>query len=92
MGALTVSNADSKVLREEAREVLKEAMLSYEGSDVHVVIYALTRARSWNALQTELSRTDTAPSNPQRVATICEAVEQHLEDELRSYLGIGSAA
>jgi hypothetical protein len=80
---------DSKVLRQEARGALIEAMLSYEGDPTHVAIYALTRCRNWNELQAELARIDSAPSDPKRVSTIVDAVETHLESELRSYLGVG---
>lgn len=85
-----MSSADRKILREEAQQVLRQAMLAYEGDPVHVAIYALTRAQDWNELQSCLARTD-APSDPTRVAAICDAVENHLESELRDYLDIGPA-
>ena len=80
--------ADSQTLHAEARGVIKDALSSYEGASIHVAIYALTRCRSWNNLQAELARTD-APSDPEKVSWICTAVEEHLEDELRSYFEIG---
>jgi len=80
--------ADSQALHQEARGVIKDALSSYPGAPIHVAIYALTRRRSWNDLQAELARTD-APSDPEKVSTICTAVEQHLESELRQYLEIG---
>jgi len=79
--------ADSDVLHQEARRKLKQAMLSYPGDDVHVVIYALHLQMSWNDLQTALGRSS-HPSRPSRVSQICTAVDDHLESELRQYLGI----
>lgn len=84
-----MSSADRKILREEAQQVLRQAMLAYDGDPTHVAIYALTRCRNWNELQAELARIDSAPSDPKRVSTIVDAVETHLESELRSYLGVG---
>jgi hypothetical protein len=75
--------ADSKVLRDEAREVLKEALASYE--DTHVTIYALRRKTTWNELQTLLAETGHT-SHPAEVSTIIEDVESHLESELKSYV------
>lgn len=83
-----MSNADRKVLRQEARQALKRAMLRYEGKAVHVTIYALTRAQNWNDLQAGLARTD-HPSDPERVSKIADAVEGHLESSLRTHLEIG---
>lgn len=84
-----MSSADTRVLRLEARKILKQAMLNYEGDPIHVAIYALVRHRNWNALQADLAETQ-YPSDPERIQHICDAVENHLESEMRSYLGIGS--
>ena len=79
--------ADAQTLRMETRAVLKDALLSYPGAPVHVAIYAVTRCREWNELQADLSRMD-APSDPERVARITAAVDDHLEQQLRQYLDI----
>lgn len=79
--------ADTDVLHEEARGKLKEAMLRYPGDAVHVTIYVLHLCMGWNELQTALARSS-HPSRPSRVSQICSAVDDHLESELRDYLGI----
>lgn len=79
--------ADSSVFHKEARRKLKDAMLSYPGDPVHVVIFGLFLQMDWNDLQTALARSD-HPAAPGRVSTICEAVDNHLETEMRNYLGI----
>lgn len=85
---MRVSRADQQLLHSEARAVIKAALGSYEGSDVHLSIFALRTELSWNDLQTILGRSD-HPSDPTQVRTICTAVEEHIELELRSYLEIG---
>ncbi len=80
--------ADTDVLHKEARAKLQEAMLSYPGDPAHVVIYALSLTdMGWNELQTALGRSE-HPSAPGRVSTICDTVDDHLETEMRTYLGI----
>lgn len=79
--------ADSQTLHRETRDVLKRAMLAYEGDPVHVTIYALDRALDWNDVQAGLARTD-HPSDAERIRSICDAVDDHLDAALRDYLDI----
>lgn len=83
-----MNRADTAVLHEEARKALKEALTTYEGDSLHVTVYVLDLQMDRNNLLSSLSRTD-QPSDAQKVKQIVEAVDAHLEDELRSYLGIG---
>lgn len=79
--------ADTDMLHDEARVKLKEAMLSYPGDATHVTIYVMHLQLDWNELQTALARSS-HPSRPSRVSQICTTVDDHLETELRDYLGI----
>lgn len=78
---------DTKLIHQEARQKLKEALVSYPGDSVHVAIYVLSLQLGWNELQLQLGRSP-HPSRPARVSQICDAVDDHLESELKSYLEI----
>lgn len=80
--------ADSQVIRQEAREVLQDALLSYPGDDLHVAVYVAARDRPWNELQADLSRIEDVTSDSERVRRIRRAVREHLDQCLRDYLGI----
>ena len=84
-----MNRPDSGLLHEETQGVLKKAMLHYPGDPLHVAVFILSIVLDWNDLQILLSRTDQLTSSPQRVSRICSAVDEHLEDRLRTYLDIG---
>jgi hypothetical protein len=67
---------------------MKRALQSYPGSAKHVAIFAASRAVSWNDLQVQLAREGYDDS--EHIATICGAVEDHIEAEMQSYLDVGS--
>jgi len=67
---------------------LKRALLSYPGASTHVAIFAASRSISWNDLQVQLAREGYDDS--EHIATICGAVEDHIEAEMQSYLDVGS--
>jgi len=80
--------ADSEIIRQEARDVLQRAMVTYPGDPVHVAIYICHIELAWNDLLTQLSRIDSVTSDPERVKRVVTEVDHHLEQELRSYLDI----
>lgn len=82
------SRPDTKVLHEEARKKLKTAMLTYPGDPAHVAVYVLSIELSWNELQLQLGRSSSHASRPARVSQICDAVDEHLESQLKSYLNL----
>jgi len=81
--------ADSQIIRQEAREVLQRAMVTYPGDPIHVALYIAHIILPWNDLLTKLSRIDSVTSDPKKVKRIVTEVDHHLDSELRSYLGIG---
>ena len=82
-----MNRADTAVLHDEARKALKEALTSYQGDPTHVTIYVLDLQMDRNSLLSSLSMTD-QPSDAAKVKRMVEAVDAHLEEELRDYLGI----
>lgn len=80
--------ADSEIIRQEARDVLQRAMVTYPGDALHVAVYVLHIARPWNDLLTLLAREDDVTSDPERVKKIVTEVDHHLDRELRDYLDI----
>lgn len=77
--------ADAQVLHGEAREVIKEALVTYEGDPRHVAIYVALRETGWNEVLLGLSRSAMTVSG-RRASVIQDAVEQHLKRKLESYL------
>lgn len=80
--------ADSEIIRQEARDVLQQAMTTYPGDPVHVALYIAHIVLPWNDLLTRLSRIDSVTSDPERVKRVVTEVDRHLERELRDYLDI----
>ena len=80
----------SDLLHQEAADVIKRALLDYDGHPLHPTVYALRRALDWNDLQAALARANRAgldvPTRPARIATACNAVDEHLRDRLTHYL------
>lgn len=87
LGTLPI-NADTQALNNEAREQLKEALLSYPGAAKHVAIFAASRSISWNDLQVQLAREGYDDSS--HIATIVDTVENHIHDEMEAYFELGS--
>jgi len=75
---------DRTLLREEAREEVKRALLSYP-HPIHVTLYVLKERMDWNDLLHELANTD-APSDPEEVSEITSKVEDHLRNCIHEYL------
>ena len=77
--------ADTQTLQAEAREVIKNALMSYPHDPRHVAIYVALRQAEWNDVMVGLSRSEMNVSG-RRASQINSAVREHLKAELESYL------
>jgi hypothetical protein len=81
-----MSNPDTNLIHQEARQKIKNAMEHYPGDDRHVAVFAaMYTSMTWNDIQVVLSR-DSIPSSPTKIKQMKKSVEAHVENELRNYI------
>lgn len=80
--------ADTQTLHDEAREIIKDALVSYPHDPRHVTIFIALREAEWNDVMTALSRSEMSVSG-RRATQIRTTVREHLKQALESYLDIG---